>query len=106
MAPLPNPPKPKGFFRISKYRLYSTIGILVVCVLSINPFTFHYQVAGTALINWLLVVIMLLALAVMVVDLLITPSDDPDRAAAGAPAAAEAAGADVLVPSANNAEGR
>lgn len=73
---MPNPPKPKGFFPISKYRLYSTIGILVVCVLSINPYTFYTQVSGTALINWLLIGIMLLALAVMIVDLLITPSDD------------------------------
>lgn len=79
MAPLPNPPTPQGFFPISKYRLYSTIGILVVCVLSINPFTFYTQVAGTALINWLLIGIMLLALAVMIIDLLITPSDDLKR---------------------------
>ena len=104
MAPLPNPKKSKGFFKISKYRLYSTIGILVVCVLSINPITFHYQVAGTALINWLLVGIMLLALAVMVIDLMITPSDDLDRAAADRPVAADEA--DARVPAANNAEGR
>lgn len=104
MAPLPNPNKPKGFFPISKYRLYSTIGILVACVLSINPFTFQHQVAGTALINWLLVVIMLLALAVMVIDLLITPSDDLDRSATGQPVSADKV--DDLVPAASNIEGR
>lgn len=82
MAPLPNPPTPKGFFPISKYRLYSTIGILIACVLSINPFTFYTQVGGTALINWLLIGIMVLALAVMVIDLLITPSDDASRTGA------------------------
>lgn len=76
---MPNPPKPKGFFPISKFRLYSTIGVLVACVLSINPYTFHTQVSGTALINWLLIGIMLIALAVMVIDLLITPSNDIDK---------------------------
>ncbi|KAM9863735.1 hypothetical protein ACI1US_00379 [Leucobacter sp. BZR 635] len=85
---MPNPPKPKGFFPISKYRLYSTIGILVVCVLSINPYTFYTQVSGTALINWLLIGIMLLALVVMVVDLLITPSDDLKKTESAAPEAA------------------
>ena len=84
---MPNPPKPKGFFSLSKYRLYSTIGILIVCVLSINPYTYYKQVAGTALINWLLIGIMALALAVMIIDLLITPSDDSKRNHTQAPTA-------------------
>lgn len=68
------PHKPKGFFPISRYRLISTIVVLALCVLAINPYTFNTQVAGTAIINWLMVGIMIVALAVMIIDLFITPS--------------------------------
>lgn len=65
---------PKGFFPISRFRLFSTITVIALCVLAINPYTYHTQVAGTAVINWLMVGIMIVALAVMIIDLFITPS--------------------------------
>jgi membrane protein YdbS with pleckstrin-like domain len=82
---------PKGFFPISRYRLFSTILVLVLCVLAINPYTFHAQVAGTAVINWLMVGIMIVALVVMVIDLFITPSPSPASERADAEHATEVA---------------
>lgn len=72
-------PPPRGFFGISRFRLWSTIGLLALCVAAINPWTYATQVSGTALINWLLVGIMFVSLAILLVDLAITRRDEPSR---------------------------
>ena len=82
-----NQHNPKGFFPISRYRFLSTIVVLALCVLAINPVTFHTQVAGTAVINWLMVGIMIVALAVMIIDLFISPSPTSERPGAAADSA-------------------
>lgn len=62
----------KGFFPLSRYRFWSTIALLGICCLAMNPWTYDALVAGTALINWLMVGIMFLSLLILAVDLVIT----------------------------------
>ncbi|AKE38533.1 Hypothetical Protein NG00_00503 [Corynebacterium camporealensis] len=62
-----------GFFKPKAFRLWSTIGILCLSVVAFLPMSFNTLVGETVLVNYLLVVIMLVSLAVLIIDL------KPDR---------------------------
>lgn len=78
------PAATRGFFRVSRFRLWATIAMLIMTVATLNPWTYNTMIGGTALINYMLCGIMLAAFIVMIIDLIVTRSaptgEEPDNA--------------------------
>ena len=66
------PEATRGFFRVSRFRLWATIVMLILTVATLNPWAYSTVVGGTSLINYMLCGLMVAAFTVMVIDLIVT----------------------------------
>lgn len=62
----------RGFFRISRFRLWSTVIMLMLTVATLNPWAYGTVIGGTSLINYMLCGLMVAAFIVMIIDLIVT----------------------------------
>lgn len=58
----------KSWFPVPKLHMRIAISVLVILILSVNPFTYNTIINGTAIINWLLMAIMFVCLIAMLID--------------------------------------
>ncbi|WP_111467008.1 hypothetical protein [Microbacterium suaedae] len=69
------PAATRGFFRISRFRLWATIVMLILTVATLNPWAYNTMLGGTSLINYMLCGLMIAAFIVMIIDLIVTRND-------------------------------
>lgn len=62
------PPKHRGFFRMPRFRFWSVIGLLALCIVTLNPATYAVRIGSTSLLNFLSAAIMVLVLVSMLID--------------------------------------
>lgn len=66
----------RGFFKVSAFRLWSTVVLILLSAIALTPWSYNTMVGPTALINYMLVAIMVLGCAVAIIDLFVTRNAD------------------------------
>lgn len=61
-----------SFFAVSRFRLISTVVLILMAVTSLTPWSFETRVGNVPVVNILLTAIMFVGLAVLVIDLVVT----------------------------------
>ena len=69
----------RGFFKISPFRLWSTILLIVISVVALTPWAYYSTIGQLPIINLLLVVIMVLGFAVLLIDLVVTRPTNTEK---------------------------
>lgn len=64
------------FFAVSRFRLASTLLLILMSVVALTPWSFDARIGNMAVINILLTAIMLVGFAVLVIDLVVTRETD------------------------------
>lgn len=58
----------ENWFPVRRLHMWIAVSVFLIIVLSINPITYNKVINDTALINWLLMVIMFVCLIAMLID--------------------------------------
>ena len=70
----------RGFFKVSKFRLWSVIVLIALSAVTLTPWAYNSSIGSTSVINIMLVVVMVAGSIVSIIDLIVTRSPE-DRAA-------------------------
>lgn len=61
-----------AFFAVSKFRLISTLVLILMSIIALTPWAFETRIGSIPLINILLTAVMVVGLAVLLIDLIVT----------------------------------
>lgn len=64
-----------GFFKPSGLHIGGALLVIVLSIIAFLPFSFNTLVGGTTLVNYILVAIMIVSLAILILDLVIHKND-------------------------------
>lgn len=63
-----------GFYSMSKFRLISTIVVAVTSIGGLSSWGFSTEIGGTSLVNFVMVAVMIIALAFLIIDIFVADS--------------------------------
>ncbi|MGM7669182.1 hypothetical protein [Microbacterium sp. A93] len=66
----------RGFFKISRFRLVSTLVVVVMSIVALTPWSYETLIGSVPIINIMLMAIMFVGLIVLIIDLVVTRDRD------------------------------
>lgn len=64
-----------GFYSMSKFRLISTIVVAALSIIGLSSWGFSTEIRETSMVNFVMVAVMVIALAFLIIDIFVADSN-------------------------------